>query len=198
MAEKYYISDLHLGHKNVIEFDQRPFASVEEMDRTIIGNWKNRVGKDDDVYILGDFSYRSDKGAVWYLKQLPGRKHLIIGNHDGVTLKNPQAMSYFEDVVPMMHIEDRGRQLCLCHFPICEWNGYHRGSIHIYGHIHNRLSDTCLVMRDRKHAFNAAACINNYTPSTLDEIIVNNRKFEAEHPLSWADLIPMSAQGEIT
>lgn len=28
----YYISDLHFGHRNVIYMDQRPFASIEEMD----------------------------------------------------------------------------------------------------------------------------------------------------------------------
>ena len=32
----YYIADLHLGHENVIRFDNRPFANLEEMHRTII------------------------------------------------------------------------------------------------------------------------------------------------------------------
>ena len=32
----YYTADLHLGHANVIRFDKRPFASVEEMDQTLI------------------------------------------------------------------------------------------------------------------------------------------------------------------
>lgn len=30
-----YISDLHFGHKAVINFDNRPFADVEEMDRAL-------------------------------------------------------------------------------------------------------------------------------------------------------------------
>lgn len=32
----YYIADLHLGHKNAIRHDGRPFDSVEEMNETII------------------------------------------------------------------------------------------------------------------------------------------------------------------
>lgn len=31
-----YISDMHFGHKNVISFDHRPFADVEETYETDI------------------------------------------------------------------------------------------------------------------------------------------------------------------
>ena len=53
----YYISDLHFGHANVIEFDKRPFANVEEMDRIMIERWNERVSDMDDVYISGDFAH---------------------------------------------------------------------------------------------------------------------------------------------
>ena len=190
MTKKYYISDCHFGHENVIQFDKRPFASAEEMDLALIKNWKECVGKDDEVYIIGDFCYRADKGPIWYLKRLSGKKYLIIGNHDTKTLKYPGVLEYFEDVDKMMYVNDEGRQICLCHFPIAEWNAYHRESYHVYGHIHGRLSDTCLIMRNRRNAYNAAACINNYKPSTLEEIIANNRRFVEEKPLSWKDLPP--------
>lgn len=65
---KYYISDMHLGHKNVLEFDKRLFADVDEMDRALIELWNARVQKDDEVYIIGDFQYRSEKGPIWYLQ----------------------------------------------------------------------------------------------------------------------------------
>ena len=48
---KYYIGDLHFGHKKVLEFDNRPFETVEEMNETIITNWNNTVTKNDDVYL---------------------------------------------------------------------------------------------------------------------------------------------------
>ena len=191
MSQKLYISDTHFGHENVIQFDHRPFKSVDQMDRMMIEFWHSRVEKDDDVYIIGDFCYHSEKGPVWYLQRLPGKKHLIIGNHDVETLKYPGVMDYFESVDKMMHVEDNGRHICLCHFPIAEWNGYYRNSYHLYGHIHARLSDTCLIMRNRRNAYNAAACINGYTPNTLDEIILYNRYFVDKHPLSWKDLSPM-------
>ena len=37
----FYTSDLHLGHANVIRFDKRPFADVEEMDQYIITRWND-------------------------------------------------------------------------------------------------------------------------------------------------------------
>ena len=48
----FYTSDLHLGHVNVIRFDKRPFADVEEMDQYIINRWNDRVSEDDTVYIV--------------------------------------------------------------------------------------------------------------------------------------------------
>ena len=53
----YFISDLHLGHKNVLKFDNRPFINIEEHDKTIIDNWNSKVNDNDDVYVLGDISW---------------------------------------------------------------------------------------------------------------------------------------------
>ena len=44
---KYYISDLHLFHENAIEFDHRPFTSLQEMHDTILKNWNERVTNGD-------------------------------------------------------------------------------------------------------------------------------------------------------
>lgn len=172
-----YISDIHFGHENVIRFDSRPFETVEEMDHTLIRLWNNRVQADDDVYIIGDFAFRNVRPAEWYLKQLRGHKHLVIGNHDGQTLSDPRAVSYFDTIDKMMHIADNDRQICLCHFPVAEWNHMQHGSWHIYGHIHNRVNETYDFMCKKERALNAAACINNYTPASIDELIRNNRIF---------------------
>lgn len=49
------------------------------MDRALIENWNERVHNDDRVYILGDLLYRCED-PIAILKQLKGRKHLIVGN----------------------------------------------------------------------------------------------------------------------
>ena len=65
----FFTSDLHLGHANIIRLCNRPFSNVEEMDETIINNWNSVVTDNDDVYILGDFSYKSEN-PISYLKKL--------------------------------------------------------------------------------------------------------------------------------
>ena len=173
-----YTSDLHFGHRNVIGFDQRPFSDVDEMDHCLMDYWNFRVRPDDTVYIVGDFCYRSEKSAAWYLRQLKGHKVLIQGNHDGALLKEEAALSYFDDIQKMMHVTDGERNICLCHFPIAEWNGYYHESWHIYGHIHNRKDETFEIMKKKKRALNAGCMINGYVPVSFDELLKNNELFK--------------------
>ena len=48
----FYISDLHIGHENILCFDNRPFADVNEMNNKLIENWNARVRSDDTVYAI--------------------------------------------------------------------------------------------------------------------------------------------------
>lgn len=58
----YYISDLHLFHKNVTragkDFDDRPFDTLEEMHSIIKEKWNAKVNNGDTVYILGGLAMR--------------------------------------------------------------------------------------------------------------------------------------------
>jgi len=177
-----YISDLHFGHKNVIRFDNRPFADVEEMDRCLIAGWNKRVGPSDDVWIVGDFCYKSRFAPENYLRRLSGRKHLVVGNHDDELLANPKAMSYFESVDQIAFIEDDGPDLIvLCHYPIASWKKQKRGSWLIHGHIHCRTNEPYQYMKQFDRALNCGCMINLYQPASLAELIENNRRFRAEN-----------------
>ena len=137
----FYISDLHFGHQNVLKFDHRPYADTDEMDHDMIRKWNDRVGKDDDVYVVGDFAFRSGHDPAWYLQQLSGHKHLIVGNHDGKMLKNKNAMRYWETVDNLTNIQDGDKSIILCHFPILEWNQMRHWHLLVYGHIHANTED---------------------------------------------------------
>lgn len=173
----YYISDLHFGHANVIKFDERPFVDVDEMDRVMIERWNEIVGDNDDVYVVGDFCYRSGHVAEWYLAKLKGRKHLVVGNHDWHTLQNGKAVSMFASVDSMLEVEDCGRMIVLCHYPMAEWRNSMRTTWHVYGNIHNRRGMTYEFMRTLDRALNAGAPVNGYRPVSFDELIKNNRHF---------------------
>ena len=99
-----YTADLHLGHVNIIRMDHRPFSDADEMDEYLIAKWNDRVQNDDEVYMLGDFCYRSGKDPVQYLRRMKGRKHLVVGNHDTKLINNKPAMAYFDTVKNSMQI----------------------------------------------------------------------------------------------
>lgn len=120
----------------------------------------------------------NEKPFVWYLRQLKGQKHLIVGNHDTKLLKDSEAMSYFVSVDYYREITDNQKHIVLSHYPIAEWAGFHRDVIQIFGHIHNRTEGAFQYMKQFDNALNAAACINNYTPSSLNELLRNNQIFK--------------------
>ena len=173
-----YISDLHFGHANVINFDHRPFSDVEEMDRMQIKFWNSRGQQDDHVYIIGDFCYRNERPEEWYLRQLKGHKHLIIGNHDQNLVKNDKAMSYLETVDKMMLVQEEDKRIVLCHYPLCDWYRKASGSWHIYGHIHKNKDDVYDFIKRQEKALNAGCMINNYAPVSLNEMVRNNELFK--------------------
>lgn len=182
----YYIGDMHLGHKNVIKYDDRPFETVEEMDSILIENWNSVVSDDDDVYIIGDFIYRSSNIAVYYLEQLKGHKHLIIGNHDLNTIEDEKACAYFDSIERLGYVKDGTTDVVMCHYPIAEWNGKRRKknrAYHVYSHLHNRRDAIYDFMKYQCGALNAGCMINNYTPATLSQLIENNQSFVQIDPM---------------
>ena len=60
----FYTADLHLGYFPILHDTARPFTGVPEMDEALISNWNARVGADDSVYIVGDFSYNGGERTV--------------------------------------------------------------------------------------------------------------------------------------
>lgn len=179
--QKFYISDLHIGHTNIIRHDNRPFANMYEMENVIIHNWNAVVKQNDEVYVLGDMFWKP-ADALRILPQLKGQKYLIMGNHDKV---NDMICKYFKEVYSFgVDIKDNGRLVVLCHYPIAHWKNADHGAIHLYGHIHAGRDMRPFVtytnmMQARGIPY---ACYNvgcmlpymNYTPRTLDYIIQAN------------------------
>ena len=173
----YYTSDLHIGHKNSIQFDNRPFADVDEMEREIISRWNKKVNDEDDVYIVGDIFYHYKNDKEEFRRKLNGKLHLIVGNHDYEMLNTGAALDCFESVDNLKLIIDDGRKVVVCHFPIVSWNMKHHGAYHIYGQVHSKIDEDTLFMMKQERAFNAGCMINNYEPCTLEELEKNNILF---------------------
>jgi len=179
----FFTADLHFGHGAIIDFCNRPFSDVAEMNTTLIKNWNSRVRNDDHVYIVGDLYYggRDAAGideAISTVKKLNGILHLVAGNHDFPYLKNMDYHYLFADVDEIRYLKHEGEHIFLCHYPMAEWSGYFRGSWHIYGHIHNNKDNPAAqYMKTLDRALNAATDICQYMPVTFQELKTFNNAF---------------------
>lgn len=184
----YFISDLHFGHTNVISFDNRPFLTIEENNQTIINNWNNVVKEEDDVYILGDISWYNATKTIEIFKQLQGKKHLIIGNHDHKLIKNKELRNLFCEIIDYKELPiENNRGIVLSHYPIPCFNKHFHGWYHLYGHVHNsfewnmmeHVKYEMVQLYERPcEMYNVGCMIDymNYTPRTLSEVLEGAKK----------------------
>lgn len=152
----FLTADLHFGHKNIIQYENRPYKDIEEMDNSLINIWNNQVDNDDLVYILGDFSWYNANKTSEILKKLKGRKILIIGNHDCNFLnKKNFDKNLFEEIHPYLELRYNKKDIIMCHYPIIDWNNKNHGSYHFYGHVHSMDNeDTQYMTKLREKGFN--------------------------------------------
>lgn len=185
-----YISDLHFGHANIIKLDNRPFASVEEMDERLIKNWNSVVQNGDTTYILGDFCWGKEPEWKRLLPQLKGNKVLIRGNHDLQSM-SAELRNMFQDVKDYKEIRDNGHLVIMCHYPILLYkNSFRPDTYMLCGHVHTTIENEFLEQwrseiwaHHNSHGKSTAVgyghvanvgCMMpymDYTPRTLDELI---------------------------
>ncbi len=181
----YFTSDLHLGHENAIEFKHRPFANLEEMNQTLIQNINDTVSAADELWILGDFSFKINREEVRALRrQISCRHvHLIYGNHD----KDYSSDHIFQSVQHYRELKTDYGRVVLFHYPILEWHAAHYGSILLHGHIHStgdyneenlkkKYSDRITYGHKAKlddlglRIYDVGVDANNYRPISLERI----------------------------
>lgn len=146
-TRKFYTADTHFGHALMLSETAcaRPFRDTREMDEFLIRAWQEVVGPEDLVYHLGDFAFGlHDAARVRSIfERLPGRKILILGNHDyGKRNKVSDAISSlgWEDVAQQYETTDEGQRVFLSHYAQRTWPGVRKGGWHFYGHCHGQLA----------------------------------------------------------
>jgi len=157
----WFTSDTHFGHARIIELCNRPFGNVAQMDASLIANWNEKVGPEDIVYHLGDFTLSGDLCQVeHWLNRLNGDEINILAlsqHHDGRWLKELDRRSLSRELLSWQ-TRSRGAvnllppewlitepdasgaeiMLAMSHYPMREWDRKHHGSIHLHGHSHGR------------------------------------------------------------
>jgi len=169
MKTIWFTSDTHFGHKNILQLSNRPFATVDEMNETIIANWNARVKPGDDVYHLGDVALCSRGKLRDILSRLNGNIHLIRGNHEESASELPERFTWMKDYHEL-EIDDaeahKGKRLLvLCHYAMRVWNASHYGTWHLYGHSHGELPDDPASL-----SFDIGVDCHGFRPLSYEEV----------------------------
>lgn len=169
MSYIYLTSDLHFGHHNVIEFEDRPYDSIDTMNKKLIDNINSRVKLDDTLINLGDWCFtggnNSKLKAIDYEKQINGKVIHIKGNHDkGNSLKHGLSLSV---------IKHSGVNMLLQHEPVRDLREFVFKDIDLVlcGHIHSSWKHA--VVKDDERdllMINVGVDVWNYKPVRIDEV----------------------------
>lgn len=129
-------SDLHLSHKNISRHAGRPFDNIMYMNQTLKDN-AQCVGTDDIILCLGDVSFDDPDNTQQWLAECPGRKFLILGNHDVDRSHKIKALSNlgFEGIGECLVLPYQTQQLWFTHYPLAG-NCLPQNTINVHGHTH--------------------------------------------------------------
>ena len=155
----FFISDTHFGHENILKYDNRPFATIEEHDQALMNNINSVVEPGDTLWHLGDVAW-SQKSYEWFFENLKEEIYLklIRGNHD-----NRGSLPFFlpQDVA---EIKVNGHKIFLSHYPHLSWPNRYHGALHLFGHVHGNLQGVGRSM-------DVSANMIGYTPISAEEVI---------------------------
>lgn len=166
--DTWIVSDHHWGHANIIKYSKRPADNFAEMRRL----WIETVGDDDPLLHLGDVVCFGDRSlhSRW-VDGLPGRKHLITGNHD----KHPR--EWYEEfgftvlgrgTRPHFWQAPDGKIIAFSHEPDVSIFGW---DVNVHGHIHSNPYWESTPWLDYR---NVSVEITGYAPVRLRDVLFGN------------------------
>jgi calcineurin-like phosphoesterase family protein len=151
----WFTSDTHYNHGNICSATTqwtnpvtcREFESLEKMNAHIVGNINEKVGENDILFHLGDWSFGGFEQIELFRNQIVCKNvHIITGNHDHHIENDREGIqSLFSSVNKYLNLVVKwnvgtplmGEQrFALMHFPIASWDNMARGAIHLHGHVH--------------------------------------------------------------
>lgn len=168
----WFTSDTHFGHENVLKFTDRPWETIWQMNDAIVDSINGRVAVDDELYILGDFSFKmTAQDAYGLRKRIACRRiHLVPGNHDK-DWTQPAVAGAFTVEPPICVLKIDGQKIVLSHYPMADWQGMSHGSWHLHGHIHS--SGGAYNGFNRRQGllrYDVGCDANGHSPVSLDEL----------------------------
>ena len=159
----FFLADTHFGDGNILRYENRPFATVEEMDRELIRRWNEKVGAGDTVFHLGDFSARGEEEDRAILSQLAGEKVLVLGNHDRHRTPAQWRSLGFAEAVPWPLVWEGF--FLLSHEPL--YVNRNMPYANVFGHVHGNPAYRDARSRIREQTLSASRSSMSLTSSSF-------------------------------
>lgn len=158
-----FTSDLHFGHKNIIEYCDRPWPDTDAMDRALIARWNLTVRPCDIVVHAGDLTLKHRPDDVLdIIKQLNGQIIWVKGNHDWWHKRLKAEIKMYDIYRKAIPLPDGKKQLIeVCHYPLRSWS---YGSWQLHGHTHGGLEPL-------PYQYDVGTDSNNYQPISWDQLV---------------------------
>lgn len=165
-------SDLHLGHNREFVWGPRGFKSVEEHDIEVVDRFCEKISIEDEVYILGDLVLGDTNKGISYLRELPGRIHVVRGNHD-----TDARVALYKELPNVVEVVDAARlkynkyHFYLSHYPTLTANfekeSLKQVEVNLFGHTHQKTN----FYQDKPFMYHCGADSHDCYPVNLDNII---------------------------
>ena len=163
----FFTSDQHFFHEAVLQFTNRPFRTIKEMNKIICRRYNETVSNDDTCYFEGDLTLSKHPEPLReIIGKLNGRKILILGNHDEMKIHHYLRMG-FESIHTSLDI---GKYI-LTHDPVVSITKPDRHWI--CGHVHN-------MWKKSGNCVNVGEDVWDFYPVSedqIDEIFKSKEKF---------------------
>lgn len=177
MAKRFFTADFHLGMDSIIEFENRPFSNVGEMNSALIAQCEGRTKAGDVIIHVGDLACfrpdnhagRSDGTGIRpdeMLKNVKADFVNVRGNHD----VNNRVRSVCESMT--VRLGQKYPNVVVGHYPSYDPRAaeYVRdGWICLCGHVHGRWRH-CIDMNRKILNVNVGVDAWDYRLVTEDEL----------------------------
>lgn len=167
MAMRFYTADFHLGMEGILEYEDRPFQTIAQMNRALVNDCNEQAQVGDIIYHLGDLaSWKQDRGKAGLSakpmeivgEQVDAMFLNIRGNHD----INNKVVSVCESM--RCHLGKRYPNVSMSHYPSYDTRSdghFQKGDIHLCGHVHKRWRH-CLDLSRNVLNINVGVDVWNY------------------------------------
>ena len=99
--DTYIISDNHFYHKNILKYEPVRTELINNskqntQEKLMKQLWNETVSNEDEIICLGDIYFGGVKEFKKFsiLGELSGQKHLLMGNHDNLTITRYNEMGF--------------------------------------------------------------------------------------------------------